>query len=61
MTTLSKFYTPRQVASLLGLSRLTIYKWIDEGKLKAYKVNQRWMIEQRDVENLVYGKGATSQ
>ncbi|CAM5796181.1 helix-turn-helix domain-containing protein [Brevibacillus borstelensis] len=61
MTTLNKFYTPRQVASMLGLSQLTIYKWIDEGKLKAYKVNQRWMIEQKDVENLVYGKGATRQ
>ncbi|GEN35961.1 helix-turn-helix domain-containing protein [Aneurinibacillus danicus] len=61
MTTLSKFYTPRQVASFLGISQLTIYKWIDDGKLKAYKVNQRWMIEQKDVENLVYGKGATRQ
>ncbi|MGO0059758.1 helix-turn-helix domain-containing protein [Brevibacillus fluminis] len=61
MTTLSKFYTPRQVASLLGLSQLTIYKWIDEGKLKAYKVNQRWMIEQKDVENLVYGKGGSQK
>lgn len=61
MTTLNKFYTPRQVASLLGLSQLTIYKWIDEGKLKAYKVNQRWMIEQKDVENLVYGKGGSQK
>lgn len=55
MTTLSKFYTTRQVAELLGLTQLTVYNWIDAGKLKAYKVNQRWMIEQKDVENLVYG------
>ncbi|PCN42909.1 hypothetical protein B9C88_17940 [Brevibacillus laterosporus] len=53
MSMFSKFFTPRQVAELLGLSQLTIYKWIDAGKLKAYKVNQRWMIEQKDVENLV--------
>ncbi|NOU53637.1 helix-turn-helix domain-containing protein [Brevibacillus borstelensis] len=57
MSMLSKFYTPRQVATMLGLTQLTIYKWIDAGKLKAYKVNQRWMIEHKDVENLFYGKG----
>jgi excisionase family DNA binding protein len=61
MTTLSKFYTPRQVADLLGLTQLTVYNWIDAGKLRAYKVNRRWMIEQKEVENLVYGKGGSSE
>lgn len=35
MMTLGKFYTPRQVAELLGLTQLTVYNWIDAGKLRA--------------------------
>jgi len=33
-----KFYSVEEVAEILGVSRMSVYRYIDEGKLKAIKL-----------------------
>lgn len=33
-----------RVAEVLGMTPKGVYKWIDEGSLRAYKVSGRWFI-----------------
>jgi len=42
--------TVREVAEYLKLSRTTIWRWCNEGKLKAFKVERSWRIHQSEIE-----------
>ncbi len=48
-----KFYTIEEVANLLKLSYLTVFRWIQAGKLSAYKVGKRYRIEISDLNNFL--------
>lgn len=34
-------YTPKEVADILRVSRYTVYKWIKEGKVPAFKLSRK--------------------
>jgi len=40
-----EFYTARELADKLRLNIMTIYRYIDAGKLKAYKIGKEFRIE----------------
>ena len=40
-----KFYTARELADILKLNIMTIYRYIKAGKLKAYKIGKEFRIE----------------
>jgi len=42
------FYTIKQIMETLQLSRLTIYRYIDSGKLKTYKFGREHRIKKED-------------
>lgn len=44
-----KFYTTKEVAEVLSVSEKTIYNWIDQKKIKAYKVGRKWRIDEQDL------------
>jgi excisionase family DNA binding protein len=44
--------TPMQVAKLLGLSYNTVWKYIREGKIRAYKVGERYRIPLKEALKL---------
>lgn len=48
-----KFYTIEEVANLLRVSYLTVFRWIKAGKLPAYKVGKRHRIEISDLNNFL--------
>lgn len=48
-----EYLSPDQVAKLLQLSRLTIYRLIDRGMLPVYKLCRRLRIRRDDVEHLL--------
>lgn len=54
-----EYYMPQEVADMLGVKVLTIYRWIKEGKLHAVKIGQ-WRISEADLQALLKGddKGA---
>ena len=49
----TKFYTIEEIAELLKVSYLTVFRWIQAGKLSAYKVGKRYRIEVKDLNNFL--------
>ena len=47
-----------QVAEHLGVSRDTIYRWIDKRGLPAHKVGRFWKLQLREVDEWVRSGGA---
>ena len=37
-------YTLQEIEELLHITRRTIYNWITDGKLKAFKVGKEWRV-----------------
>jgi excisionase family DNA binding protein len=44
--------SPKQVAAVLGLSRSAVYRLIEDGELRAYKVRGRLRVEPAEVRAL---------
>ena len=43
-----KYYTPQEIAELLKISYMTVYRWIRAGKLEAYQVQKQYRIREAD-------------
>lgn len=48
-----KFYTITEVANLLRVSYLTVFRWIQAGKLTTYKVGKGYRIEISDLKSFL--------
>ena len=59
----NRIYTVKEVARLLGFSTNTIYKYLDQGKIKSTRLGEegRFRIPQREVAKLLGLKGAKPQ
>ena len=49
---MEKLYTLPEVAKILRVSRKSIYRYIESGKLKAIKIGQ-WRIKESDLNKLL--------
>ena len=47
------FYTEVQAARLLGVNRITIWRWIKEGRFNVQRVGRVVFIPKSDVEELI--------
>lgn len=47
---LPAFFTPQEVASMLRVSRRSVYNWMRAGKLPASKVGDTWRVSQRQLD-----------
>jgi excisionase family DNA binding protein len=45
-----EFYTAKDLAEKLGVNIMTIYRYIDAGKLKAYKLGKEFRIDKAEFE-----------
>jgi excisionase family DNA binding protein len=48
-------YTVRQVQDLLKVDRITIYRMLQDGRLKGIKIGQQWRFPTNEVERLLSG------
>ena len=48
-------YTTAEVMKILGLSRRTLYYWIENGNIKAVKVGRQWRVSKEEVERIANG------
>ena len=48
-----QFYSTVEVAKLLGISRIAVFKNIKSGKIKAKKVGRNFIIDRDDIEDLL--------
>ena len=47
-----KMYSVKEVAHMMGLSRITIFNYIKQGKLKAQKVGRNYVINSNDLSDI---------
>jgi excisionase family DNA binding protein len=50
--------TTRQVQSVLKVDRITIYRMLQDGRIKGVKVGQQWRFSRREVERILSGEAA---
>lgn len=53
------FLTVEEAAEFLRISRVSIYRWIAQGRLKKFKVGSRTLLRKEDVHALVWEAPAT--
>ncbi len=46
----AKYLSVSQVAETLGVSRHTVYQWLEDGVLPSFKLGRRVFIERSDLE-----------
>ena len=49
----AEYYTAKELADKLSLNVMTIYRYIDAGKLKAYKIGKEFRIEKFEFERFM--------
>ncbi|MBI3273602.1 MAG: helix-turn-helix domain-containing protein, partial [Candidatus Colwellbacteria bacterium] len=49
----TEYYTAKELADKLSLNVMTIYRYIDAGKLKAYKIGKEFRIERSEFERFM--------
>ena len=49
----NNLYTIEEIAILLRLSRLTVYRYISSGKLSAYKLGRDYRVRKDDLESFL--------
>jgi excisionase family DNA binding protein len=50
---MAKFYSPSEVAKMLGVNPRTVARWCRFGKIKALRVFNRWKIPESEVKRLL--------
>ena len=48
-----KFYSIEEVAKMLKVAYLTIYRWIQARKLKAHKAGKQYRIKKSDLDDFI--------
>lgn len=43
----------RDLAEILGIRRSTVYKWLNEGRIPAYRVGSAWVILRDEVKETI--------
>jgi excisionase family DNA binding protein len=55
------FFSTSEAARLFNINRVTFYRWIKEGKLKAHKVGKRFKIPSEEISRLLKSAGLFGQ
>jgi excisionase family DNA binding protein len=50
------YYTPQEIAKQLKVNKLTVYRWIKEGRLKAVKIGRFWRVSETELKNTLSGQ-----
>ena len=48
-----KYYTTQEIADLLRVSYMTVFRWIQAGKLDAYQVQKHYRIKESDFQKFM--------
>ena len=51
-----QYYSIEEVAKMLKVAYLTVYRWIQAGKLKAIKAGKQYRIRENDLNGFIEGK-----
>ena len=48
-----QYYSIEEVSKILKVAYLTVYRWIQKDKLKAYKVGKQYRIKKVDLNGII--------
>jgi len=51
-----KYYSIEEVAEMLKVVYLTVYRWVQADKLKAYKAGKQYRIKKTDLDRFIERK-----
>lgn len=51
--TLPETLTPDDVAQVLGVHRYTVYKLLRDGRLRGFRVSNRWRVQRKELERFM--------
>lgn len=60
MNTEERWLSVEEIATHLGISKETIYRWLYRGKIPSHRVGRLWKFKASEVDAWVVGGGATS-
>ncbi len=48
-----RYYTTQEIADMLKVAYMTVYRWIQDGKLEAYQVQKHYRIKESDFQKFM--------
>ena len=48
-----EFYTAQELADILKVNIMTIYRYINSGKINAYKIGKEFRIDKNEFQNFI--------
>ncbi len=48
-----QYYSIEEIAKMLKVTYLTVYRWIQSGKLKSHKAGKQYRIKQSDLDYFI--------
>jgi len=48
-----QYYTIEEVAKMLKVAYLTVYRWIQSGKLVAFKAGKQYRVKKEDLDRFI--------
>ncbi|MGK5082465.1 helix-turn-helix domain-containing protein [Bdellovibrionota bacterium FG-1] len=58
MTHIERWLSVEEIAAHLGVSKETIYRWLDAGKIPAHRMGRLWKFKASEVDGWVCSGGA---
>lgn len=59
MSTTEKWLSVEEIAQHLGISKETIYRWLEKTKIPAHRVGKLWKFQISEVDDWVKSGGAS--
>ena len=56
-----RWLSVEEIADHLGVSKETIYRWVEKQKIPAHKVGRQWKFKVSDVDKWVTDGGSTEE
>ena len=53
-----RWFSVEEIAKHLGVSKETIYRWVEKKKIPAHKLGRQWKFKVSEVDNWVTSGGA---
>ncbi len=49
----AKYYTIEEISKMLKVAYLTVYRWIQDGKLVTYKAGKQYRVKKEDLDKFI--------
>ena len=61
MSEAERWLSVEEIATHLGISKETIYRWLEKQKIPAHRMGRLWKFKASEVDSWIFQGGATSQ